>query len=73
MKVNYKCKDNDVKLQFHCKNDIIDEIWVKVEGESAWTVIGYEDLQNGIKKSLKKLSETKKINHDRNSNNNNNR
>ena len=51
MKVNYKCKDNDVKLQFHCENGVIDEVWVQVDGEKSFTVVGYNDLINGIKKS----------------------
>lgn len=54
MKVNYKCKDNDVKLQFHCKDGVIDEVWVQVDGEKSWTVIGYNDLINGIKKAESK-------------------
>ena len=53
-KVNYKCKDNDVKLQFHCKDGVIDEVWVQVDGEKSWTVIGYNDLINGIKKAESK-------------------
>lgn len=54
MKVNYKCKDNDVKLQFHCEDGVIDEVWVQIDGEKSWTVIGYNDLINGIKKAESK-------------------
>lgn len=54
MKVNYKCKDNDVKLQFHCEDGIIDEVWVQIDGEKSWTVVGYNDLINGIKKAESK-------------------
>ena len=49
-KVNYKCKDNDVKLQFHCEDGVIDEVWVQIDGEKSWAVVGYNDLINGIKK-----------------------
>ena len=54
MKVNYKCKDNDVKLQFHCEDGEIDEVWVQVNGENSWTVIVYNDFLNGVKKAKKK-------------------
>lgn len=54
MKVNYKCKQNDVILQFCCKDGKIDEILIKVNGEKAWTVVGYKDFLIGIKKAQKK-------------------
>jgi hypothetical protein len=54
MEVNYRCKENDVKLKFHCIDNEIDEIWIQVEGEKSWTVIGYKDLMNGISKAQKK-------------------
>jgi hypothetical protein len=54
MKVNYNCKDNDVKLQFHCEDGKIDEVWVQVDGEKSWTVVGYDDFLNGVKKAEKK-------------------
>jgi len=55
MKINYNCKDNDVKLQFHTENDNIDEIWIKVVGEKYWTVLGFDDLLRGIKKTKDKI------------------
>jgi len=54
MKVNYNCKDNDVKLKFICEDGLIDEVCVKVNGEKSWTVIGYDDFLNGVKKAEKK-------------------
>lgn len=54
MKVNYKCKDNDVKLQFHCEDGVIDEVWVKIDGEKSWTVVGYSDLLSGVEKVKRK-------------------
>lgn len=63
MKSNYKCKDNDVKLQFHCKDGKIDEVWVQVDGEKSWTVVGYEDLLKGIKKAEKKIADKTKDSH----------
>ncbi len=53
-KVKYNCKDNDVKLQFHCEDGVIDEVWVKLKGEKSWTVIGYNDLLSGIKKATRR-------------------
>jgi hypothetical protein len=54
MKVNYNCKDNDVKLRFYCEDGEIDEVWVQVDGEKSWTVVGFKDLINGIEKAKKK-------------------
>jgi len=54
MKINYNCKENDVKLKFICEDGLIDEVWVKVKGEKSWTVVGYNDFLNGVKKAEKK-------------------
>lgn len=54
MKSNYKCKENDVKLQFHCEDGKINEVWVQVDGEKSWTVIGYQDFLNGVRKAENK-------------------
>ena len=50
-KVKYKCKQNDVDLKFVLESGKIDEVWVSVRGEGIWTVIGYQDLIEGIKKA----------------------
>ena len=63
MKVNYKCKDNDVKLQFHCEDGKIDEVWVQFNGEKSWTVVVYEDLLKGIQKAEKKNADMTKDSH----------
>lgn len=55
MKYNYKCKENDVLIQFHSKEYEIDELWVQVEGEKSWTVIGYKDLILALEKAKKKF------------------
>ena len=54
MKTTYKCKQNDAVLQFHGKDGNIDELWVKIEGETSWTVVGYSDLTKGIEQAKKK-------------------
>jgi hypothetical protein len=54
MKIKFKCKDNDVKLQFHFVDGEIDEVWVKVAGEKSWITIGFKDFMNGIAKAKKK-------------------
>lgn len=53
-KVKYKCKQNDVDLKFVIESGKIDEVWVSVRGEDVWTVIGYQDLIEGIKKAESK-------------------
>jgi hypothetical protein len=55
MKVKYKCKQNDIELIFFIDNNEIEEVWVRIIGESCWTVIGYSDLKNGIQKALSKI------------------
>ena len=50
-KVKYKCKQNDVDLKFVIESGKIDEVLVSVRGENVWTVIGYQDLMEGIKKA----------------------
>ena len=55
--VTYKCKANDVILQFHFyldepdKPDEIDEVWIQIEGETSWTIVGFHDLLEGLKKA----------------------
>lgn len=56
MKTTYKCKDNDIILQFHYEDNKVDEVWVKIKGETCWTVVGYKDLLKGLKKAKKKLT-----------------
>jgi hypothetical protein len=51
MKVNYKCKQNDAELKFICEDGQIDEVWIRIEGEKGWTVIGYKDFVSGVKKA----------------------
>lgn len=60
-KVNYNCKDNDVKLQFHFENGQIDEVWVQVSGIPGWTIVGYKDLMNGIKKAELKAKQKESL------------
>jgi len=59
VKVKHKCQDNDVKLQFHCEDWEIDEVWVQVDGETSWTVVGYKDLLSGIEKATMKINKDK--------------
>ena len=53
MKVNYKCKDNDVELKFIYDGEKIDEFWVRIQGERGWTVVGYDDFMAGVLKAEK--------------------
>lgn len=61
MKVDYKCKDNDVKLRFYCENGEIDEVWVQVDGETSWIVFGYKDFLKGVEKTKKLINDRNKI------------
>lgn len=48
----YQCKANDVLLRVIRKETgAVDEIHVKVAGDSGWTVVGYEDLVRAIDSS----------------------
>lgn len=50
-KVKYKCKDNDANLELHFVDGVIDEILVKADGDKSWTVLGYQNLLDGIEKA----------------------
>lgn len=52
MKVKHICKDNDSELTFIIEDGKIDEVWIKIEGEKTWTVIGFNDLNEGIEKAI---------------------
>lgn len=51
----YSCKENDAELRVLTNEDnggksateprVIDEIWVRIQGESGWTVVGINDLR----------------------------
>jgi hypothetical protein len=51
-----KAKQNDAVIQLVTKDIFIDEIMVKIEGETSWTIIGFKDLQNAIAKAEKKFN-----------------
>ena len=53
--INFKCKDNDIKLKFITVDGKIDEIWVRAHKGEGWTVVGYDNLIDGIDKVKKKL------------------
>ena len=50
-KTTYNCKQNDAVIRLCSDNGEIEELWVKIKGETTWTVIGYADLQNAIGKA----------------------
>lgn len=52
--IKHKCKQNDVNLTFKMDSGKIDEVWVSIRGmekKEGYTVIGYQDLIEGIKKA----------------------
>jgi len=56
MKYKYKCQDNDAIIKFIEVDGLIDEIWIKPQNEhKTWWVIGFNDLQCGIKLALEKF------------------
>lgn len=57
MKINFNCKDNDVKLKFITNEKGIDEIWVRTYKGEGWTIISYKNLEEGINKVNKKLKQ----------------
>lgn len=61
MKVNkytYNCKENDNRIRFYFEDNEIDEVWVQTKGETSWTVIGYNDLEEALKKAKDKLNKS---------------
>lgn len=59
MEVKHRCKENDNKIKFIIEDELIDEFWVKVPGDSGWTVIGYKDFEEGVAKALRKIKKGK--------------
>lgn len=49
----HKCNDNDTVIYFNIVDGEIKELLVKSIGDKSWVVIGYKDLQLGLKKFLK--------------------
>jgi len=52
-KVTYNCKQNDAVIKLIGEYGSISEIWVKIKGETGYTVIGFDDLQKAIAKANK--------------------
>lgn len=63
-RVTYKCKENDAVLQFWHGNGKIEEVWVKVDGETSWTVVGFKDLTKAVEKAKKEAEKELKDSHD---------
>lgn len=55
-KVTYNCKQNDAVIKLIGEDNSIGEIWVKIKGETGYTVIGFDDLQKAIAKANKVLN-----------------
>lgn len=45
----FNCRSNDVQLRVLEEDNKVDEIWVRIEGESGFTVVGFEDLCSAVK------------------------
>ena len=58
-KTTYNCKQNDAVIRLCSDNGEIQELWVKIKGETTWTVIGYFDLLNAIDKAHSKIMKEK--------------
>ena len=54
-KTTYNCKQNDAVIRLFSDNGEIEELWVKIKGETTWTVICYYDLLNAIDKAHSKI------------------
>lgn len=58
-KVTYNCKENDAVIKIFIADGIIDQLWIKIKGETSYTVIAYKDLQNALKKADMELIRNK--------------
>lgn len=54
--ITVKGKQNDIEFRLFQKDIFIDEVHIRIEGDSAWIVIGFKDLQNAIQKAQKKFN-----------------
>lgn len=48
----HKCKDNDTVIRFNIIDGEIEELLLKSIGDKSWIVVGYKDLELGIKNAL---------------------
>lgn len=51
-----KGKENDVIFRLFEKNTKIDEIHIKIKGDTGWIVIGFKDLERAINKAKEKFN-----------------
>ena len=59
--ITYKCKQNDAILKLIWGDKEVNEIWVKIEGDNCWNIVGFNDLQKAIRKAHHKCMETRVI------------
>jgi len=52
----HKCKDNDTVIHFNIVDGELKELLVKSIGDKSWIVVGYQDLQAGLKDIFKTTS-----------------
>ena len=57
--LTYRCDRNDVVLSAVLKNDVVDEVWVGINGSARRTVIGAEDFVAFVDWVKEAFSETK--------------
>jgi len=50
--VTYHGKENDIVIKLFSLDGKIDELHIQIEGETSWTVIGYNDMEAAIKMAL---------------------
>lgn len=54
----YKCKENDAVIKFLNESEgspVIDEVWIRIEGEDSDIIVGYKDLQTAIRRAKKEF------------------
>ena len=50
----HNCKENDAVIKVWFDDDGIQEFWIKIKGETSYTVVGYKDFQQAITKAERK-------------------
>lgn len=46
--LEHHCQENDAIIRYLFDGNKISEVWVKIDGESSWTVFGYNDFLKGV-------------------------
>ena len=51
----YRCRDNDIVVEFYTVDDYIDELHIGVDGGSSQIVVGFDDIVRAITYAMSEM------------------